>query len=265
MIAAPILAVEIFGLVAGRNTYGALGRMQLLALPFVLIGAGLLFDALTRDLPDLRRRLILTLAAALSIETGAFNSGQPTLAALKTPRPLGDDLGVTPANYRITAMVVDGLRRRLELPRIVFMTPDIGGAALCCDRLRIVDLGILANRRLAHAGYAAVAEVLANERPDVVEAHEVWAKSSGLLSLPAFEAGYTPLMAGRTRLYLRNDWAQALAAKGLATPCPLTDAGCRRMALVDHRGPFPPPYGTEDDLAFLRHGDFLVLTDRPSS
>jgi hypothetical protein len=145
---------------------------------------------------------------------------------------------------------------------LVFMTPDIGGAALCCDHLRIVDLGMLANRRLARAGYAAVAEVLASERPDVVEAHEVWARSSGLTSLPAFEAGYTPLMAGRTRLYLRNDRAVALIAKGLATPCPLADIDCRRKALVDHRGYFPPPYGPEDDLAFLSHGDFLVLTER---
>jgi hypothetical protein len=238
--------------------------MQLFALPFVLIGAGLLFDAQTQDLSGLRRRLILTLAAALSIEASAFLSARETLAALNTPRA-ADDLGVTPANYRITGTVVEDLRRRLELPRIVFMTPDIGGVALCCDRLRIVDLGMFANRRLAHSGYAAAAEVLASERPDVVEAHEVWVKSSGLLSLPAFEAGYTPLMAGRTRLYLRNDHAQALAAKGLAAPCLLADAGCRRKALFDHRGLFPPPYGPEDDLAFLRGGGFLLLTDAPQA
>jgi hypothetical protein len=265
VVAAPVLAVEIFGLIAGRNAYGALGRMQLLALPFVLIGAGLVFDPLPRDLTGLRRRLILTLAAALSIESGAFLSAQTTLTALKTPRPLGDDLGVTPANYRITGTVVDDLRRRLELPSIAFLTPDIGGAALCCDRLRIVDLGMLANRRLARAGYAATAEVLAAERPDVVEAHEVWAKSSGLASLPAFEAGYTPLMAGRTRLYLRNDRAEALLAKGLATACPVADADCRRKALSDHRGLFPPPYGPDDDMAFLRRGAFLILTDLPSA
>ncbi len=261
IIAAPIAAVELFGLVGGRNAYGALGRMQLLALPFVLITAGLAFDALTPDLPGLRRRLILILAAALSIETSAFISAQPTLTALRTPRPLGDDLGVTPANYRITGSVADDLRRRLELPRIVFMTPDIGGAALCCDNLRIVDLGMLANRRLARSGYSAIAEVLAAERPDVVEAHEVWARSSGVLSLPAFEAGYTALMAGRTRLYLRNDHARALVAEGLAAPCSLADAGCRQKALYDHRGLFPPPYGPEDDLAFLRGGGFLLLTD----
>jgi hypothetical protein len=261
VIVSPILAVEMFGLAAGRNVYGAFGRMQIVALPFVLIGAGLLFDALTTDLSGLRRRLILTLAVALSIETGAFVSAQSILVALKTPRPLGDDLGVTPANYRITGTLVDDLRRRLDLPALVFMTPDIGGAALCCDRLRIVDLGMLANRRLAHAGYGAAAEVLASERPDVIEAHEVWANSSGLTSLGAFKAGYTPLMAGRTRLYLRNDHAQALAAKGLAAPCLLTDDGCRRKALSDHRGLFPPPYGPEDDLAFLRGGGFLILTD----
>jgi hypothetical protein len=70
-------------------------------------------------------------------------------------------------------------------------------------------------------------------------------------------------MAGRTRLYLRNDRAEALIAKGLAATCPLADADCRRRAIVDHRGQFPPPYGPEDDQAFLSHGDFLVLTDQP--
>ncbi|MGZ5983368.1 MAG: hypothetical protein ACXWK7_00395 [Caulobacteraceae bacterium] len=263
VVLAPILAVELFGLVAGRNLYGALGRMQLLALPFVLIAAGLGFDALSTELSGPRRRLLLILAAALSIETGAFLSARPALEALRMPRPLGDDLGVSAANYRITGLAVDALRQRLGLGRMVFMTPDIGGASLCCERLRMVDLGLLANRRLARTGYGAVAEVLAAERPDVVEAHEVWARASGVLTLPSFEAGYTPLMAGRTRLYLRNDRARALIDKGQAAWCPLVAAACRRKALLDHRNLVRPPYGPEDDLAFLRLGRFLVLTDAP--
>lgn len=262
VIAAPILAAEAFGLIAGRNAYGALGRMQLLSLPFVLIAAGLAFDALTVGVSGQRRRLILILAVALSVETGAFLSARPALGALAMPRPLGDDLGVSAANYRITGLAVDDLRRRLGLGRLVFMTPDIGGASLCCERLRIVDLGLLASRRLARDGYGALTEVLAAERPDVVEAHEVWARASGILSLPAFEAGYTPLMTGRTRLYLRNDRAQVLVDKGQAAWCPLADPACRRKALLDHRNLVPPPYGPEDDLAFLSRDGFLVLTDR---
>jgi hypothetical protein len=50
-------------------------------------------------------------------------------------------------------------------------------------------------------------------------------------------------------------------AKRQVAPCPLADADCRRKALSDHRLLFPPPYGPEDDLAFLSHGDFLVLTE----
>ena len=41
------------------------------------------------------------------------------------------------------------------------------------DELRIVDLALLSNRKLAHRGHAALAEVLETESPEIVEAHPV--------------------------------------------------------------------------------------------
>lgn len=49
-------------------------------------------------------------------------------------------------------------------------------------KLRIVDLGLLANRRLTLAGYAALRAILAAERQDVIEAQEVSARARRRLS-----------------------------------------------------------------------------------
>ena len=98
------------------------------------------------------------------------------------------------------------------------MTPDLGGLALCCDEFRLVDLAALSNRKLAHRGPAALAEVLETESPDIVEAHWKWATLGALYDLPYFRAHYVPAFAGGTKLWLRRDVAEAIERKGRGMP-----------------------------------------------
>jgi hypothetical protein len=93
-----------------------------------------------------------------------------------------EHFGETPASFRRTGLAVDRVRQLLGLERIVFVTPDIGGLALCCDRIRIVDIALLTNRRLAKDGYIALPSVFNEEMPDIIEAHQVWAALSQSLS-----------------------------------------------------------------------------------
>ena len=102
--------------------------------------------------------------------------------------------------------------RRCEQPAI--LTPDVGGLALCCDEFRIVDLALLSNRKLAHRGHDALAEVLEAESPEIVEAHWKWAALGGLYELPNFRARYVPAFAGGTKLWIRRDVAATIESKG---------------------------------------------------
>jgi hypothetical protein len=79
--------------------------------------------------------------------------------------------GTTPATYRRTRLAADRLRQLLGKDTIIFATPDVGGLSLCCERIRVVDLGLLASRRLAKEGYGAMPVVLAEEKPDLIEVH----------------------------------------------------------------------------------------------
>jgi hypothetical protein len=255
-VISPIVAVEAFALIGGRNSTGPLGRMQLLALPFLLLVIGRLFDRLSEPLPDEKRRLLAMTCAVVSLSVGWFLSPVGTAMAVFAPPNLF--AFVTPASMQLTGQAADRVRTLLGQPQLTFMTPDLGGVGLCCDRLRVVDLALLANGRLARRGYQDMAAVLDLERPDVIEAHGAWSKESRLTSLSGFSQRYTPALVDGTRLYVRNDHVAALLSAG-ASWCSLLEGRCAEGALRDHRGDEKPPLSTADDLAFLRGGRFLDL------
>ncbi|MGA2352358.1 MAG: hypothetical protein ABSF70_18125 [Terracidiphilus sp.] len=113
--------------------------------------------------------------------------------------------GVTPRNYAITGRTVDDIREQLNLPRISFMTPDVGGISLCCERIRIVDSASLTNAILAHNGYSAMARVLSEENPELIETHGVWAQAANMYELPKFIDHYSPAIYENDFLWIRND------------------------------------------------------------
>jgi hypothetical protein len=145
------------------------------------------------------------------------------------------------------------------LRTISFVTPDVGGVGVCCSWIRVVDAALLTNRRLAKDGYGAMAMVLADETPDVIEVHQPWAENAQMFELAIFKDNYRAVLAGRTRLYLRNDHVRRLIEQRKADWCPVGDASCLRMALETHR--YVGHSSRSDDLAFLAAGRFLVVKD----
>jgi len=215
---APIAGAVSFALITGTN-WGYVGRMQLFALPFALLLVARALDALGGSSRAARLALVASVAA-LTVWSSRVSLPIQSYRLSRT-----HEFGVTPMGFRETALAVEKVRGALGLPQITFLTPDVGGSALCCPALRIVDLGLLAERRLARRGYGALAAVLEAERPEVIEVHAPWSSLSRLYELEAFRAGYRPALVGRTRLFLRSDVAERLVAAGTAETVALDPGG----------------------------------------
>lgn len=272
VLAAPIVAVEAFAVLTGKN-WGYVGRMEFLAFPFVLLLFGLSWDRFAAFAP--RASALLVVASLMTVPVSWYQSaGEPLVNIARVLR--GESRGVTeslavissrsrvtPARYRITGEAVDRLRQRLGLDTITFATPDVGGVGLCCRRIRVVDIALLTNRTLAHEGYGALPAVLAGENPDVVRVGGIWAAGSGLYDLPEFNAHFQVVLIDCARFYLRDDHVQSLLQRRQAVLHPITDLPCRVPANRDAAD--PPGSRLVYDRAFSRPDRVLVIADQGTS
>ncbi|UEM21436.1 hypothetical protein JL100_001260 [Skermanella mucosa] len=262
-LAAPVAAVVLFAVLIGKN-WGYVGRMQFLALPFVLLIFGLVYDRLAESARAASARPLLVAVCAVTVLfSWVVSARQPIAQMARTLSSGGGEVaevyGTTPETYRRTGLAVDRLRQLVGKDTITFATPDVGGLALCCDRIRVVDLGLLASRKLAKHGYGALPAILAEERPDAIEVHQHWGVNSKIYTIPEFRDNYQPVIIDRTRLYLRNEHAAKLIELRRAEWCSAEEANCAASALRTHR------YATSvtklDDLAFLERKRVLMVGD----
>ncbi len=209
ILAAPILGAVLMGGLIGRH-WGYRGRMPFFAFPPALLSAALMLSAwVNAERTRFRVRAAVGLfVGAIATSMMGFPSG--ALAAAFE----GGAFGVTPHTYAESGRIFRRFMSAAGLPRATILTSDVGGLALCCDELRIVDLGLLSNRALAHRGPLALAKVLEAESPELVEAHWQWASSGKLYDLPYFQARYVPALGDRTKLWIRRDVANAIGRKG---------------------------------------------------
>jgi hypothetical protein len=249
----PALGAIVVGGLLGSH-WGYWGRMPYFAFPLVLALLARLFSSWV-DARGSGLRFAVAVGAfvsAIGVSMTGFPSGS-FAAALH-----GGSFGVTPHTYAASGLVFRRFAAAAEVQRPAILTPDVGGLALCCDELRIVDLALLSNRKLARRGHEALAEVLDTEAPEIVEAHWQWASLGALYDLPGFRARYRPAFAGGTKLWIRRDVAEAIESKARGCQVPVARADVRE-ALRTHR------YGNhdlpEDRTAFERAGTILVLDE----
>ncbi|SAK50752.1 hypothetical protein AWB82_01470 [Caballeronia glebae] len=229
-----IFSFGVFALVSGRN-WGYTGRMFVAVLPIFILSLAERFANMRQ--PRVLRGLVLCLCGTFlfnfavlreNIDTAILGAAMrgvlPTAlsATSDTARKRvwhqspGDWRGITPQNFAMTGASVDRLREYLGQPTLKFMTPDVGGAALCCERLEILDLGLLTNPTLTRRGYARLADYLSEERPEVIETHGVWSRDSGIYSVSEFATHYRPTVYNDTLFWLRHDVLQRLVDRGVA-------------------------------------------------
>lgn len=249
-LAAPILGGVSFALVTGPN-WGYPGRMQFFTIPFVLLLLGKAIDGLTAARVRWRPAL-LAIVGLLTIWSARVSLPVHSLRLAGS-----GGFGVTPISFRETGQAVEAIRQAARLPVIVFLTPDVGGTALCCPRIRVVDLAMLTNRRLAVHGYEVLPEVIEGERPEVVEVHAPWGGVSGLYGLSSFREAYVPALVSGIRLYLRGDLAAALVGRGEAGWVEVDGPASRSSVVLRHR--YAAYVDAADEAAFLSRGRVLLI------
>jgi hypothetical protein len=229
-----IFAFGVFALVSGRN-WGYSGRMFVGVLPLLVLCLAERLANMRR--PRVLRGLLLCLSGTFLFNLALLRENVDTMilgAAMHGVLPAalnvaedgarqrrwgdfpGDWRGITPQNYAMTGKSVDSLREYLGQPTLKFMTPDVGGTALCCEHLDILDSGLLTSPSLARRGYAGLADYLNTERPEVIETHGSWSSDSGIYSNAQFQSDYLPAVYNGTLFWLRRDVLQALVARGVA-------------------------------------------------
>jgi hypothetical protein len=251
VLAAPILGAILMGALTGKHM-GYVGRMPYFGFPLLLLLLSPLLSSWVNARPSRRR---VALAAGLFLASlGTSMRGFPT-------GPLGaawhgGTFGVSPHTYAETGQVFRRFAAAADLAHATVLSPDLGGLALCCEEFRIVDLALLSNRRLARAGHAALAELLAAESPELIEAHWRWAAAGGLYELPTFRAHYLPAFAGGTKLWLRRDVATAIEGKGRGCRLAIDRAGLQQLLSTHRYADHDLPTDRE---AFARPGVVVVL------
>ena len=251
ILACPILGTVLMGSLIGKH-WGYDGRMPYFAFPLALLLFSLVFSPWVNAK---RSKLRVGVAAGLCvfsvyISMKAFPSSELSAACN------GGTFAVSPRTYAETGRAFRRFVSAADLQHPTVLTPDVGGLALYCDEFRVVDLALLSNRRLAHRGQVALAEVLETESPELVEAHWEWASSGKLYDLPYFRTHYLPAFAGGTKLWVRRDVAKAIESKGRG--CRLAaDRGDLEKALSTHR--YAGHDLPEDRRAFERPGVVFAL------
>ncbi|KUL28216.1 hypothetical protein [Streptomyces regalis] len=193
-----IAAVAAFNVGIGRN-WGYIGRMEQSAIALGVVAVALAKPRVMRFLRPTPR--LFAVIAAMLLLTACGIEKQFIAARLDPER----QAAVTPATYREAGQAMDAVRVKLGKPELTVLTPDVGGSSLCCSRLKILDLALLANTELARDGYAAMPAYLETGRPDLVETHGMWSEASKLYDVASFRDDYTPVVVHGMWMYLRND------------------------------------------------------------
>ena len=115
--------------------------------------------------------------------------------------------------YRENGEAMEYVRELLGQPVISALFADVGAASLCCERIRVLDLGLLANRDLAESGWDKFPDYLATKRPDLIQTHGVWSQESGIYQSTYFREHYTPVVVDNSLFYLRNDHFRSVEAR----------------------------------------------------
>ena|GEM_PF-731401 len=251
ILGAPILGSVVMGGLLGKH-WGYEGRMPYFAFPSALALLSLVLSSWVNAKKSKVRVAVAVglCASAIGVSMKGFPSGS-LRASFE-----GGTFGVTPRSYAETGRVIRRFVSAADLQRPAILTPDVGGLALECDDFRIVDLAMLSNRRLAHRGPGALAEVLASESPEIVEVHKEWASAGGLYELPRFRAHYVPAFGGGTKLWLREDVAKAIVTTGRGCRLAAQDEDLQKSLAVHRYANHDWP---GDRRAFERPGVVLAL------
>lgn len=200
------LAYLLFIVVFGSNYFAPPGRMGASATLALIVVVAMAVPAAAphRSLRFSWRGFAIGVALFLTPFVGVVSQD---LAWLYLARVNSDPKLAfnSTAAYRKNGEAADRVRELLQEPTISVLLADVGAPSLCCQRLEILDLGLLANAELSKVGWGDFPGYLQERRPDLIQTHGVWSQESGIYTNPQFAEGYTPIVIRDSLFYLRND------------------------------------------------------------
>jgi hypothetical protein len=111
---------------------------------------------------------------------------------------------VSLAHFEPFGIGADSIRSALHQDQITVMISDVGASSLCCERLDIVDSGLLTDRTLARTGWNGFRSYFWKVHPDLVQVHSTWAATTHMYDEGLLD-GYSVVAANGVRFFLRND------------------------------------------------------------
>lgn len=209
-----------FVIVFGSNYFAPPGRMGASATLALIVAAGTVFPV-PRSQPPLpiAGRVIAIGVLVVMPFTGLVSqdTGWLYLARINADEKLSFNSSIA---YRKNGEAAERVRELLAQPTVSVLLADVGAPSLCCQRLEILDLGLLANAELATHGWTRFPEYLRTNRPDLIQTHGVWSQESGIYANAQFLADYTPVVVGESLFFMRDDLLDRLAAR--CTPADLS-------------------------------------------
>lgn len=139
--------------------------------------------------------------------------------------------------------ILTELQRASGQTTLTYAAPDMGAVMLFSNHVRVIDLGLLCDRVLAHEGFVAVRSyVLEQRQPDVIEVHEIFTQTTKLGSDPEFVEQYRPVYIQGIRFFLNRRLLSRLPASRLIEREFLPDGSAQsaeREAFQRSNAPYP--------------------------
>jgi len=198
--------------VLGSNYFAPPGRMGASALLALIVAAAIAFPV-KEKIKSVSRRTYAAVGALFLVPFVGILAQDLAwfyIARLNTDTKLAFNSTVA---YRENGEAADHVRDLLQLPKVSVLVADVGATSLCCERLEILDLGLLANRELSSSGWGGFAEYLRERKPDLIQTHGVWSQESEIYDNPDFKLNYTPVVVYDSLFYLRNDHFDVLKTR----------------------------------------------------
>jgi hypothetical protein len=199
------LGCFLFGAMFGHN-WGHIGRMVIPMLPFLIL---VIIGVCATAVPD--KRLLTQLFVILLIGHGLIWLRQEAIY----PADNGSIESI-----EAVGIGAEAIRAALHQNRIVMMTPDVGASSLCCERLDIVDSGLLADTTLARTGWSRFAPYFRKVRPDIVETGSIWASVSHIYTNGLLD-DYSIVASNGIQFFVRNDLYKKLVDDHAGTVLPV--------------------------------------------
>lgn len=202
------LAFCVFTAVVGANIFTQPGRMGMSALIVLVVAAVNSAPVSEADYRPLRAGSKLAIAGLFVVPSLGLFSYDTMGMGIRVAQAFTDSPNARVlafSGFRANGEAMEDVRRLLDVPTLTVLLTDVGQPGLCCEKLEILDLGLLTNSELTKTGWAGFPAYLRSKRPDLIQLHASFTQESGITRDEYFTDNYVPVFVDISLFYLRKD------------------------------------------------------------